>query len=228
MRMGVPRVTVGAAVGAALFLSSLPACHLGAGFSEAACTGETFSLAEAMVPTFEYAELRESQGGFAGAGAGAGGRTSVLATAGEKCKSAKDKPACVTRFTEAKAESGFANLSHGRMPGHRYLVVTRGDEVLVVDEHTKTVGAALAPIDSATKAAATASISRNLVPKCRSSVRRAGTSFEVHLTSDSCFGPVDEIVRVTPDGSVEVVKSERKPATCVGTSKLRSSSSTDG
>lgn len=190
-------------------------CRPGAGaFSERACSAESFSLVDGLLPTFEFAELRET--------GGPKGPARTLGAAGEKCKSAKDKSSCEVHVTEASATSGFSNGSHGRLSGYRFLVATRGDEVVVIDGRTKTVGAALAPIDTPAKAAAAAYGSRDIVPKCGGSVRRAGKAFEVHLTSDSCFGPVDEIVSVANDGTVSVVTSERGSATCVGALPLDS------
>ena len=187
---------------------ALISCRGGGGFPERACSAETFSLVDAMRPAFAYAELRESTGEKS--------VPRVVGASGEKCKGAKDMASCTTHLEEATTTAGFANGSHGRMPGFRYLVVTRDDEVIVIDGHARTVGAALAPIDTPEKAAAAAASARNITPSCGGSVRRIGGGFEVHLASDSCFGPVDEVVRVGNDGAVNVVTSERKPATCVG------------
>ena len=43
---------------------------------------------------------------------------------------------------------------------------------------------------------------------------RAG--FEVYLKSDSCLGPVEELVRVEPNGHTQTLKRVTKPHTCVG------------
>jgi len=180
------------------------------GFSESACTGEELSLPEAMLGAYDYAELRETSGH------GQDAKTRVLTSAGAPCKTARDTAACSASLGRAAASSGFSNGSDGRMPGFHYLVVTRGDEVRVVNGRELTVGAALVPIDSPSKAAAAAAVDRGMPPQCHGSVRRANGAFEVHLTRSSCRGPRDEVVRVTPDGRVEVVSSASKPATCVG------------
>ena len=102
------------------------------------------------------------------------------------------------------------------MPGHRYIVASRGDDVFLVDQSSKTVGQALAPIDSPAKAALVASIATGIAASCKSSVRRAGGAHEVYLKTDSCFGPVQELVRVEPDGKTRSLKRVTKPSSCVG------------
>lgn len=51
---------------------------------------------------------------------------------------------------------------------------------------------------------------------CRGAARAVEGGYEVHLVTDSCFGPADEVIRVNSDGSVKVVSSEHGPSTCVG------------
>jgi hypothetical protein len=86
----------------------------------------------------------------------------------------------------------------------------------VVDERTLTIGAALAPIDTPGKAAAVASINRNLGFDCERAVRTVEGGFEVHVFTGSCFGPRDEVIKVAASGATEVISSESSPGTCVG------------
>ncbi len=182
-------------------------------FPEKACKGPAFSLSEAVVPRLDYAELREISG-FANSDEKDG--PLVLQRAGEPCKSARDKASCTARLMSARATRGFSNQRNGRMPGFRYLVVTRGDDVTVVDEADKKLASVLGTVDDPYQAAAVASLERGLVPACERSVRTEDDSFVVHLATDSCFGPVDEVVRIAHDGRVTVLSRETKPASCVG------------
>ena len=181
-------------------------------FPEKVCKGPAFSLSEAVVPRLDYAELRESSG-FAKTDEK--DAPQVLQRAGEPCKTARDKASCAARLASAHATRGFSNQTSGRLPGFRYLVVTRGDEVTVVSG-AQELAAVLGTVDDPYQAAAVASLQSGLVPSCEGSVRVEGGSFVVHLATDSCFGPVDEVLRVDHDGRVTVVSNETKPATCVG------------
>lgn len=178
-------------------------------FSENACAGAAFSLAEAFTSGFDYAEVRRTEGTQPEA------KYVVEASAGEKCKGAKSHDACVASVAEAASSEGFSNGSHGRMPGHRYVVATRGDEVVIVTSPAS-AGKALAPIDAPAKAAAVVAIATTTSPTCKASVRRAGGGYEVYVKSTSCFGPHEVLMRVESDGSSRVLRQEAKPATCVG------------
>jgi hypothetical protein len=174
-------------------------------FTESACTAGSFSLTAAFVPPYDYAELRESDGA---------GNFRLLESAGARCAKASTPEACEAAFKSASSKTGWSNASGGRMPGHRYVVATRGDEVKVIEGD---LGRALAPIDSAVKSAAVASIQRGIGVSCEKSVRKVeGGGFEVHLETSSCFGPRDEVIRVAPDGVTTVVSAEQGPQTCVG------------
>jgi hypothetical protein len=174
-------------------------------FPERACEGERFSLTAAFVPGFDYAELRDTSSG-----------TRALAASGTQCGRAKDREACEAALAAATSKEGWTNGSNGRMPGRHYVVATRGDEVLVVNGAALGLAAALAPIDSPVKAAAVASTARGIGVSCERSVRKAGAGFEVHLVTDSCFGPADEVIAVAPDGKLTVISEEHGPQTCMG------------
>jgi hypothetical protein len=174
-------------------------------FSERACPGDSFSLAAAFLPGFDYAELRDSSSG-----------NKALEVSGTKCGGAKNREGCEAALAAATSTKGWSNGSHGRRPGRLYVVATRGDEVLVVDGAALGVATALAPIDSAVKAAALASTERGIAVSCERSVRKAGAGFEVHLVTDSCFGPADEVIGVAPDGKLTVISEEHGPRTCMG------------
>ncbi|MFT3713402.1 MAG: hypothetical protein QM817_37575 [Archangium sp.] len=167
------------------------------------CEGPHFSLTHALLPTFEYAELRDTSG-----------EERVLESAGAKCASAKDVAACNEKLTDAKSTEGWNNGSHGRMPGHHYIVATRGDEVMVVTQNN--LAELLKPVDTATKAALIAAIQRGIFPSCEKSVRQKDGKYELHLVSTSCFGPTDEVVSVDSAGTLNVLESSSGPATCVG------------
>jgi hypothetical protein len=158
------------------------------------CEGPHFSLVHAMLPTFEYAELRDTTG-----------EERTIASAGAKCSSAKDVGACTQKLADATSTEGWNNGSNGRMPGHHYIVATRGDEVVVVTD--KNLVDVLKPIDTATKAALVAAVQRNIFPDCQKSIRQREGKFELHLVSTSCFGP---------SGALNVIESTQGPATCVG------------
>jgi len=182
-------------------------------FSEDACGGAAFSLAEAFTAGFDYAEVRQTQGAQPDA------KFDVESAAGEKCRGAKARDACLARVADARSGEGFSNGSHGRMPGHRYVVATRGDEVVVVTSPAS-AGKALAPIDAPAKAAAVVAIATTTSPACKASVRRASGGYEVYVKSTSCFGPHEVLMRVEADGSSRVLRQESKPATCVGRAGL--------
>ncbi len=208
-------LTFAAAAAAVAVLGSSASCRTFAGwgsFNEAACPGEQFSLTDAFLGSFDYAELRQAE---------QSGQFRVMAKSGEPCKNAKNKPACEAQLAEAKAADGWSNGSHGRMSGFMYLVATKDDQVTVVDQHATTSGQALSPIDTPAKAAAVAAVTYGITPDCKNSVRRVGSAYEVHLKSDSCFGPSEEIVRVFAAGNMELVKEEHGSASCVGAMESR-------
>lgn len=176
-------------------------------FTERACAGPSFSITGAFVPTYDYAELRDTSGDST---------SRVLESSGTRCGKATVPEACESAVAAATAKTGWSNGSHGRMPGHNYLVVTRGDEVLVIDESTRKVGRALAPIDSPVKAAVVAFIERGIGVSCERSVRTVEGGFEVHLVTESCLGPADEVIGVAVDGNTTVLSSEHGQSTCVG------------
>lgn len=205
LRRCLPALSIAALVGTAACKTPLT---WGA-FSEDACNGDSFSLPVAFTPAFDYAELRRTDGAVPGA------KSTIASSAGDKCKGAKEREACLARVTEARSDDGFSNGSYGRMPGHMYLVATRGDEVVVVNT-AASAGKALAPIDAPAKAAALAALVTALTPACKGSVRRASGGYEVHLKSTSCRGPREVLLRVEADGTSRVLKEESKPGTCVG------------
>ncbi|MBL8909392.1 MAG: hypothetical protein JNM17_01695 [Archangium sp.] len=178
---------------------------MGAGtFDLRACAGPNFSITSAMLSRFDYAELRDTSGQEA----------RVLESAGTKCQGAANLEACTKAVEDAKSDTGWNNGSHGRMPGHHYIVATKGDEVTVVTQVN--LADVLKPIDSPIKAAVISGVQRNIFPSCEGSVRLKGSVYEVHLVSTSCFGPVDEVVSIDATGMLSVVQSEQGPATCVG------------
>jgi hypothetical protein len=172
-------------------------------FTENACA-EPFSLTAVFVPTWDFAELRNSQG------------TAPIESAGTKCAGATAKEACEAAVAAASSKEGWSNGSHGRMPGHHYIVATRGDEVVVINQASLKVGKALGPIDSAMKAAVVAFVERGVGFSCERSVRTVEGGFEVHLVSGSCLGPADEVIRVATSGETTVISAEYGPSTCVG------------
>ncbi|NOU32615.1 MAG: hypothetical protein HOO96_32325 [Polyangiaceae bacterium] len=199
----------------AAVVGSNASCRTFAGwgsFNEAACPGENFSLTDAFIGTFDYAELREGH---------QDGKFKVVIKSGELCKGAKNKQTCEAQVAEAKATQGWSNGSGGRMEGFMYLVATKDDGVTVVDQRSTTTGQALSPIDTPAKAAAVASVTYGIAPDCKNSVRKVGSAYEVHLKSESCFGPREEIVRVFTAGNMELVKEERGSASCVGALESR-------
>ena len=174
-------------------------------FPERACAGERFSLTGAFVPGFDYAELRDTRSG-----------PRALESSGTKCGQAKDREGCEAALAAASSKEGWSNGTNGRMPSRHYVVAVRGDEVVVVNAADEGLGAALAPIDSPVKAAAIASIARGIGVSCERSVRTTGAGFEVHLVTDSCFGPADEVIGVARDGQLTVISQEHGPRTCMG------------
>lgn len=166
------------------------------------CEGARLSAVTALAASFDSVELRYSDGPRGDE------------RAGEPCKTAKDKAACVAAVEKATASSGWNNGSHGRSPGYRYAVVTRGDEVLVITPDT--LLGALGAIDTPVKAGLIAGLQRGVFPRCEGSVRTVNGRYEVHLVSDSCFGSVDDVVLIDAKGALEVVSSSRGSARCVG------------
>jgi hypothetical protein len=184
-------------------------------FTDSPCQGGGFSATVAFLPQYDSVELRETSGDQS---------FRVLQAAGTACARASDKPGCEAKVAAASSQRGWSNGSHGRMPGHTYFVATKGDEVVVIDGDKLALGTALAPIDSVAKAALLASMERNIGVSCEPSVRAAGGGYEVHLVSDSCFGPADEVIHVNADGSLDVISAERGKQTCVGSRSLLSPS----
>ncbi|MFO0598122.1 MAG: hypothetical protein U0228_22660 [Myxococcaceae bacterium] len=190
---------------AAVAVSGATCWRMAAGsFDLAACDGEYFTTAEALVPPFDYVEIRDTT------------RGEPATTKGEKCAAASDKTKCAAAIDAATSTEGWSNGSNGRMPGYTYAVLNRGDEVIVVDQRTRTMASVLTPIDSPRKAALVASLTRNLNPSCKKSVRAATGGWEVHLATDSCFGPREETVLVRTTGEVEIVSEWHGEQTCIG------------
>jgi hypothetical protein len=123
---------------------------------------------------------------------------------------------CEAALAAASSDTGWSNGSNGRMPGHNYIVAMKGDKAFVVDGRTLRIGAALAPIDSPAKAAAVASIDRSLGFDCEKTARKVEGGYEVHVSTDSCFGPRDEVIKVATNGDTEVISADSSPGTCVG------------
>jgi len=138
-----------------------------------------------------------------------------LEKVGTPCRTAKDPDACREKLTKATSSEGWSDGGQGRGASENYLVITRGDEVKVI---AKTDGfiALIGKIDTAAKAGAIAFIDRGIRPACGGSVRQVDGVFEVFLESSSCFGPTRELIQIDARGTVKVISSEHKPATCVG------------
>lgn len=175
-------------------------------FELGACVADatSFSMLEPLKGKADFAELRD---------------TAKEISNGEKfgtaCSTAKDAAACKAKLAKATTERGWSNGSHGRRPGQHFIVATRGDEVLVIDDPTSFAKAA-GGIDTPAKAGVAAHIVRGITPACASSVRKVADGYEVHLVSTSCFGPSDELIKVDAKGNVTVVDIESGPPTCVG------------
>jgi hypothetical protein len=182
---------------------ALAGCKSNPTFDLPACSG-AFRVTTAFVPLYDSAELRETNG------------EKPLETAGKRCAKATDVAACEQKVAAKTSKHGWSNGSHGREPGHHYIVATRGDEVLLIDNELIRVERALAPIDTPGKAATVAFVQRALAPACTSSVRKVEDGFEVFLKTESCLGAGEEIIRVNTNGTTSVIKSEFKPGTCVG------------
>lgn len=203
--------SIGAVLVAGVVVSGATCWRMTRGFDLNPCDGqERLTLVQAMLTNFDYAEIRSTQG------------STPLDAAGKKCATASNVAACEQAVADATSTTGWSNGSHGRMPGFVYLVVTRGDEVKVVNNDPLTVQQVLAPIDTAMKAAVVASVARGLSPSCDRSVRKTETSFEVHLETESCFGPRDEVIAVDAAGATTVLSESHGPATCVGSVELQS------
>jgi hypothetical protein len=177
-------------------------------FTENACSGDTFKLTAVFLPAWDFAELRQSNGDAT---------QRSLESSGTACARATAREACEAALAAATSKEGWSNGSHGRMPGHHYIVATRGDEVVVIDGAAR-LGTALAPIDSPAKAAVLAFVERGIGFSCERSVRTVEGGFEVHLVSDSCLGPADEVIGVSTVGVTTVLSSDYGRATCVGRS----------
>lgn len=166
------------------------------------CDDAYLSIVKGLARSFDYAEVRDTAA------------AREVESAGEKCKTAKQRDACLKAVESTTATTGWNNGSHGRRPGANYAVVTRGDEVLVLTPDN--IAAALAPIDTPVKAALIATVQRGVGAKCEGAVRSVKGRYEVHLVSDSCFGTVDDVVLIDAKGALEVVSSSHGPARCVG------------
>lgn len=176
------------------------------GFDLPACDAKgELSLVDALVPRWDYAALRSTE------------EEAPMREAGTKCASAKEQEACALAVKHAKpAGRGFPNGSGGRMPGRRFLVLTRGDELFVIDEEPK-IPLALGPIDTPHKAALVATWQYDTpIDRCEQSVRRSANGFEVHLSTDSCFGPRDYVVEVDAAGTTTTKAQSSGRQTCVG------------
>ena len=185
----------------ALFVSSCSKASA-ASYDLKICDDAYLSIVKGLARSFDYAEVRNT----------ASGRD--VETAGEKCKTAKQREVCLKAVESTTATTGWNNGSHGRRPGYNYAVVTRGDEVIAVTPDN--VASVLAPIDSPVKATLVATVQRGVGAKCEGAVRSVKGRYEVHLVSDSCFGSVDEVVLIDAKGALEIVSSSHGPGRCVG------------
>jgi len=165
------------------------------------CDGAYLSVVNGLAKSFDFAELRGTDEG-------------VREAAGEKCKTAKKRDACLQAIEKATSAKGWNNGSHGRLPGYLYAVATRGDDVLVITDDN--IASVLGPIDTPVKAGLVAGLKQGLMPKCEGAVRSLKGKFEVHLVSDSCFGSVDAVLLVDSKGEIEVVSSKNGMPRCVG------------
>lgn len=166
------------------------------------CDDAYLAIVKGLAKSFDYAEVRNTSS------------AREVESAGEKCKTAKQHDVCLKAVESTTSSTGWNNGSHGRLPGYKYAVVTRGDEVIAVTPDN--IAAMLAPIDTPVKAALIATVQRGVGAKCEGAVRAVKGRYEVHLVSDSCFGSVDDVVLIGAKGALEVVSSSHGPARCVG------------
>lgn len=167
------------------------------------CRGEAFSLTDALIPTFDFVELRER-----------GDEVTVLERAGLRCGAARDRSRCEAAFNAlAEPEGWHVYRDHRNL--RRFLVATRGDEVLAITNEQTSLRRALAPIDSPAKAAAMVAVSQGLGIDCES-VSRGGDGWDVHHEADNgCSGASDVMLHVSLDGAITVISSKLRPATCM-------------
>ena len=166
------------------------------------CDDAYLSIVKGLAKSFDYAEVRNTSS------------AREVESAGEKCKTATQRDVCLKAVESTTSSTGWNNGSHGRLPGYKYAVVTRGDEVIAVTPDN--LATVLAPIETLGKAALIATGLRGVGAKCEGAVRAVKGRYEVHLVSASCFGSVDDVVLIDAKGALEVVSSSHGPARCVG------------
>lgn len=163
------------------------------------------NLVQQLAARYDYVELRQD---FS--------RDPPL-SAGTPCANAKDRETCLENASKATSTAGWTNGNGREAPRHLYVVATKGDEVFVIDDAKLTVVAALAPIDTPEKAVLAVLHSRNTpLHDCKRAARKVNGGFEVHLSTDSCFGPHEEVVFISTDGTLDVLEQWSGPQTCVG------------
>ncbi|RYG67338.1 hypothetical protein EON77_16585, partial [bacterium] len=120
------------------------------------CDGDRYAIFAGLNPAtaYDYIEYR--------AGYSHGGEVSnvtVIDSAGEVCKTASDKTACLTKFGAASVPAGFESLADREFSGGggdgrlmEYMVLTRGDEVATLATDAEVLDL-LGPIDTLKEAA---------------------------------------------------------------------------
>lgn len=159
----------------------------------------------------DYVELRRN----GGIGAGVA-QTEVQA--GVPCKSASNQEVCTKTLTGANSQASLYPI--GQDASKRFLVVTRGDEVIIVDSRQAMLDL-FGPIDSPAKAYFVAKQGR-YEPTCDSTwIAEVDGSWILRtsfMVSDCPFQYADVVIRISRDGTVTEVQRTLRAETggCAG------------
>ena len=155
----------------------------------------------------EGLEIRLASEGNADAGAS----FTVLGTAGELCKSAADKSACLAQVRATSATGGWNPYTDTAGPsrvGRAYAVSTKGSTVSV---HESLAGLldVIRPIDTRSEAMLVAQQNRHFFACNKANARPLpeGGYELITQTGGGCSDLVEHLVRVSADGTFTVVRS---------------------
>lgn len=155
----------------------------------------------------EGLEIRLASEGNADAGAS----FTVLGTAGELCKSAADKSACLAQVRATSATGGwnpYNDTAGSARVGRAYAVSTKGSTVSV-HESLAALLDVIRPIDTRSEAMLVAQQNRHFFACNKANARPLpeGGYELITQTGGGCSDLVEHLVRVSADGTFTVVRS---------------------
>lgn len=183
------------------------------GFISVSCDDPLGDLLRGLspAPTVDYLELRAFGSHSSG---------SALASVGQPCATAQDPMACLAEVATSTTSRSFRLGPCGQVCGEYYLVVTRGDEVAVLDTSSDVAGL-LGPIDTPQEASLLVEMQGFHVRCGRGGAKPEGDAFLVQaFTYAGCDGETRHLFDVSAASAValrqSVVLQEPNPQCTVG------------